>query len=274
MAVDHYENFPVASWLCPPALRAPIEAIYHYARTADDLADEGDADPTTRLADLAAYRAALHAVARGHVPSAGERWAPVFTPLAEALLDWDLPLPWLEALLDAFEQDVRQSRWPDRAALMDYSHRSADPVGRLLLHLCGLRDETSLRLSDGICTALQLVNFWQDVGVDARRDRIYLPREDMDRHGVNEATVLAGQDSPALQGLVLELCAWTREGMLRGAPLVHRMPGRLAWELRFVVQGGLRILDRIEALGGRTLIERPKLGTADLATMAWRAVRM
>lgn len=274
MAVDHYENFPVASWLCPPALRFPIEAIYHYARTADDLADEGDAPPAQRRADLSHYRQILHEVAAGRVPAATDRWASVFGPLGEALAEWDLPLPWLDALLDAFLQDVDQSRWPDRAALMDYSHRSADPIGRLLLHLCGLHDENSQRLSDQICTGLQLANFWQDISVDAPRGRIYLPQEDLRRFEVREEDVLGARDTPGLEPLVLELCAWTRALLERGAPLVHRMPGRLAWELRLVVQGGLRILDRVEALGGGAARQRPRLGRADFPVMAWRALRM
>jgi squalene synthase HpnC len=272
MGVDHYENFPVASWLCPPALRPPIVAIYRFARTADDIADEGTAPSGERLADLAAYRADLDAVASGRAPSA--RWPAVFTPLARAVDVHRLPVPLLAALLDAFAQDSTNPRYPDRSALIDYCRRSADPVGRLLLHLYGIDDADSLSQSDAICTALQLANFWQDLGVDAARGRLYLTEADAHRHGVDLGDVLARRDSAALRSLVLELVAWTRERMLVGSPLVHTIAGRAGWELRLFVQGGLRVLERIERLGGATLATRPALGLADAPAIAWRALAM
>jgi squalene synthase HpnC len=169
--IDHYENFPVASWLCPPRLRAPIAAIYHFARTADDIADEGDAPAARRLADLAAYRRELHASAAG-VPPDGSRWPQVFGPLATQMRAFGLPLPPFDDLLSAFAQDVAMTRdgaaYPDLPALLDYCSRSANPVGRLLLHLYGVRDAPRRRPEQRrqICTALQLINFWQDVSVD------------------------------------------------------------------------------------------------------------
>ena len=273
MAVDHYENFPVASWLCPPRLRAPIQAIYWYARTADDLADEGDASPQERLQALADYRAALREAARGRSVAAG-RWAGVFAPLQRSLTTWHLPLHLLEALLDAFEQDVRQQRWPDRAALLDYCSRSANPVGRLLLHLQGVTDAAALAQSDAICSALQLANFWQDAGADAANGRIYLPADERQRRGIDDAQVLARQDSAATRSLVLELSNWARGLMHQGAPLVHRLSGRMGWELRLIVQGGIRILDHVDGLGGATLSQRPTVGAADLPQLLWRAWRM
>ena len=272
MGVDHYENFPVASWLCPPALRPPIVAIYRFARTADDIADEGSASSSERLADLAAYRADLDAVASGREPSA--RWRAVFEPLAAAVAAHRLPVPLLSALLDAFAQDSTNPRYADRNELVDYCRRSADPIGRLLLHLHGVEDPRSLARSDAICTALQLANFWQDLGVDAARGRLYLTEADARRHGVDLADVLARRDSAPLRALVLELVAWTRERMLAGAPLVHDLGGRAGWELRLVVQGGLRILERIERLGGATLATRPVLGLSDTPAIGWRALAM
>ena len=140
--MNHYENFPVASLLCPPHVRPAVAALYAFARTADDLADEGDVDPAQRLADLAAYRSDLDAVAAGIPPSA--RWATVFEPLARAMTQFELPLPLLKALLSAFEQDVVKHDYMDRAELLDYCSRSANPIGRLVLHLYDIRDARSL----------------------------------------------------------------------------------------------------------------------------------
>lgn len=274
--VDHYENFPVASWLCPPHLRAPIAAIYWFARTADDIADEGDAPAEERLAALAAYRRELLS---SHAGASGDGgWPHVFGPLRRAFASHGLPLAPLGHLLDAFEQDVRMTRdgagYADRAELLDYCSRSANPVGRLLLHLYGVNDPASLVQSDAICSALQLVNFWQDVGLDLSRGRYYLPATDCHRHGIPPDFPATWTDHPAAPALVAELCGWARELMLSGAPLVRRVPGRAGWELRLVVQGGLRILDRIAALRFDTLHRRPKLGAPDLAVMAWRAALM
>ena len=272
MSVDHYENFPVASWLCPPRLRPAIAAIYGFARTADDLADEGTAPPAERLADLAAYRRDLDAVFAGQAPS--PRWVRVFEPLAAAVRAHALPRTLLADLLSAFEQDVVKQHYADRAELLDYCRRSANPVGRLLLHLYGIADAASLRRSDAICTALQLANFWQDLGIDTQRGRLYLPLADCARHGVDPQAVLAGQDSQALRTLVAAQVAWVRALMHEGAPLVHAVPGRAGWELRLVVQGGLRILDKVAALDHATIGVRPRLGATDLPRLAWRALRM
>lgn len=268
--VDHYENFPVASLLCPPALRPPIVAIYHFARTADDIADEGDAPVAERLAALAAFRSALHQLyADGSV---SPRWPAVFGPLAAAVRSHALPQAPLLALLDAFEQDVHNPAYPDRATLLDYCRRSADPVGRLLLHLYGVQDAAALRQSDAICSALQLVNFWQDLGVDLPRGRCYVPEADRLAHGVPRLE--AGRDTPQTRALVRTLCDWAAALMREGAPLVHRLPGRAGWELRLVVQGGLRILEKIAAMDHATLSRRPALGAADLPRLLWRATRM
>ena len=271
MPVDHYENFPVASLLCPAHLRPAIESIYRFARTADDIADEGDASPGARLAALAAYRAALATAASG--TTSGD-WPEVFGPLAAAIARHRLPVELLDALLDAFVQDVTVTRYADRPMLLDYCRRSANPVGRLLLHLYGVGGAEQLARSDAICTALQLANFWQDLGVDTRRGRLYLPEADCRRHGVEPVDVVAGRDSDAVHRLVGDAVAWARELMRFGAPLVHAIPGRAGWELRLVVQGGLRILERIDRLDGATLRERPTLGWSDAPTLAWRALRM
>ena len=270
--VDHYENFPVASWLCPARLRPTVEAIYMFARTADDIADEGEATPAERLADLAAYRLDLD---RATGPGGwSQRWPQVFSPLAVAIERHRLPVALLSALLDAFIQDVTVVRYADRPMLLDYCSRSANPVGRLLLHLYGINDPRALARSDAICTALQLANFWQDLGVDTRRGRLYVPASDAVSHGVEPESLQQGRDSPAVHALVRHLVDWARELMLIGAPLVHDIPGRAGWELRLVVQGGLRILERVDRLDGATLRSRPTLGAGDVVTIAWRALRM
>ena len=273
-AVDHYENFPVASWLCPPHLRGAVVALYHFARTADDLADEGPADAEQRLAQLAAYRRALEQASDPHsspvhakhprndtgepldkpLPTAQLDWPEVFGPLAQHIRAHALPLGLLHALLDAFEQDVRYTqqgrRYASRAELLDYCAKSANPIGRLLLHLYRVNEADSLAMSDAVCSSLQLINFWQDLSEDLPRGRLYLPD---------------GADLSA------EL-AYARALMQQGAPLVHRVPGRAGWELRLVVQGGLRILDKI----GRTdpWHERPTLVWHDWVIMLWRALWM
>lgn len=272
VAVDHYENFPVASWLCPAALRPDVVAIYRFARTADDIADEGNADAAVRLADLAAYRGDLLATVDGREPST--RWRAVFVPLRQTMVARRLPPELLERLLDAFEQDARGTRYTSRDELLGYCKLSANPVGRLMLHLNGFDDANALSESDAICTALQLANFWQDLGVDLRRRRYYVPSADCDRLGLPPPWHWNPVDTRETRDLIRELVAWTRAIMLQGAPLVHRLPGRFGWELRLVVQGGLRILDIIDGLDGATIATRPVIRGSDAPRLLWRALRM
>ncbi len=270
MSVDHYENFPVASLLCPPALRPAVVAIYHFARTADDLADEGDASTDVRRQALQDYRADLAATVAGR--PASPRWAGVFTPLARELHRLQPAL--LHDLLDAFEQDLAPPRYRDRAQLLDYCRRSANPVGRLLLGLYGVADADALRRSDAVCSALQLINFWQDFIRDGPNGRLYVPQADLDRHGVSADDVLARRDSPAARALIADLCGWARALMREGAPLALQLKGRAGWELRLVVQGGLLILDKIAAGGHDSLLRRPAIKPWDLPRLAWRALTM
>ncbi len=272
VSIDHYENFPVATLLCPAALRPAVTAIYHFARTADDIADEGDAAATDRLADLALYRSELAEAAAGSPPSG--RWAGIFAPLAAAMSAHALPMAPLTDLLSAFEQDVVKHRYADRTELLAYCRRSAAPVGRLLLHLYGVDDAGSLRRSDAICTGLQLANFWQDLSVDTRRGRLYVPLDDCAAGGVDPEALLRREDSPAARALVARMVDWARERLEFGAPLVHAVPGRAGWELRLVVQGGLAILDKIAALDFRSLERRPVLHWTDSPGIVGRAIRM
>ena len=271
VSIEHYENFPVASWLCPSRLRPPILAIYRFARTADDIADEGPASGGERREQLAAYREALLCAARG---DANGPWPEVFGPLVAAIAAHRLPLAPLHDLLSAFEQDTDNPVYPDRAALLDYCTRSANPIGRLLLHLCAVSESEALRQSDAICSALQLINFWQDLSRDLPRGRCYVTQLDAACHGLDARQLQAGSDSDASRALVRSLVAWARDLLLAGAPLVHRLPGRMGWELRFVVQGGLRVLEKIEAGGCNALSRRPTIEKLDLPPLAWRALRM
>ena len=278
--IDHYENFPVASWLCPPRLRPPIAAIYHFARTADDIADEGNAPPAERLNDLATYRADLHAIARGATPS--PHWAAVFQPLAAQMQAFQLPLQPLDDLLSAFAQDVRKTAagdtyadWPE---LIDYCRRSANPVGRLLLHLYGVTDAQAQQESDAICTALQLINFWQDLSVDIPRGRYYLPLAECAAHGIvisDPARQFATLKSDEKTTNLIAGCAHQASvSMQKGLKLVHRIPGRAGWELRAVTQGATRVLDKIDALGAAVLHQQPTVGKADAPRILWRMLRM
>lgn len=256
--------------LCPPALRPAVVAIYHFARTADDLADEGHASTAERVQALRAYRADLTATAAGQAPSV--RWAAVFGPLGREMHRLQPAL--LHDLIDAFEQDLAPPRYADRPQLLDYCRRSANPVGRLLLGLYGVGDERSLQRSDAICSALQLINFWQDFTRDGPNGRLYVPQADLDRHGITADDVLACRDSPAARALIADLCAWARRLMQQGAPLALALPGRTGWELRLVVQGGLRILDKIEARGHDSLRHRPAIRVWDAPLLVWRALTM
>ena len=275
--IDHYENFPVASVLCPAHLRAPITAIYHYARTADDLADEGDATPEQRLADLQAYRQQLLLASQANA-DLDTRWVAVFNPLRKAMADFQLPIDALENLLKAFIQDTEKSRdagwYATEAELLNYCAWSANPVGRLMLHLYGVNDALSLKQSDAICSALQLINFWQDLSVDIPRGRYYVPLSACARFGVNSHALMQQKASPAMNQLIASCTQSARTLMLSGAALVHRVPGRAGWELRLVVQGGLRILDKIEAIHYATLQKRPSLRWWDFPIMLWRTLRM
>jgi hydroxysqualene synthase len=265
VTIDHYENFPVASWLSPPRLRPAIIAIYRFARTADDIADEGDAPAEQRLEVLDRYEQALRSGQPGE-------WPQVFVPLAAQRAAHSLPLRPFADLLCAFKQDTANLIYSDRAALLDYCARSANPIGRLLLQLAGVNEREALSQSDAICSALQLINFWQDLSVDLPRGRCYVPRCDAERHGLTLPPPT--RDSPASRALVAELVAWSRALMRQGAPLVHRLPGRFGWELRLVVQGGLRVLEKIEAGGFDAMTRRPTVGALDAPLLFWRALRM
>ena len=267
LPVEHYETFPVASWLLPARLRTPIEAIYAFARSADDFADEGDRPDAERLALLDGYARNLDRIGRRERPD-----DPVFARLHDAIVAHDLPLALFHDLLDAFRQDVTKKRYATFDELMDYCRRSADPVGRLLLALFRKNDPANLRESDAICSSLQLINHWQDVAVDWGKGRVYLPQEDLERFGVTEAQLAAGRADGAWGDLMRFQCQRARAMMRAGTPLGSRLPGRMGLEIRAICAGGLRILDRIEAVQGDVFAHRPVLKAGDWGRILWKAI--
>jgi squalene synthase HpnC len=253
----------------PHRLRPAVEAIYAFARSADDIADEGLATPEERLQGLEKYQDELRKIDRGTSSD-----SPLFQRLSHTIALHRLPLQPFHDLLSAFSQDVVTTRYETFTDLLDYCRRSANPVGTLMLHLYEVTDAQAFRESDAICTALQLINFWQDVAIDWKKDRIYIPLEDLKQFGVSEADIAGGNVTDAWRRLLQFQIDRARAMMLAGAPLALRLPGRIGWELRLVVQGGLRILERIEAVGADVFRHRPKLGPVDWLYMALRASRM
>jgi squalene synthase HpnC len=268
-SVGHYENFPVASVFLPAALRDPVSIIYRFARSADDFADEGTDQPAVRLEKLDAYRSELFRIRDGIPPRTD-----LFKEVARVIADHELALqPFLD-LLDAFSQDVVKNRYEDFAEVLDYCRRSAAPVGRLMLQLYKASDEQNVRQSDAICMALQLINFWQDVEIDLRKDRIYLPKDELARFGLHESALNSEQAGKAWHDIMRFQIDRARTMLESGAPLAKRLPGRIGLELRLIVQGGRRILEKIEAVEFDVFNHRPVLGATDWPILLWRAMRM
>jgi len=267
MSVGHYENFPVASVLLPAALRHPVAVIYRFARSADDFADEGDLPASQRLALLEGYRQELRRLEAGAAPEAG-----LFADLAQIVRRYRLPLQPFYDLLDAFAQDVVKQRYADFAELMQYCRRSANPVGRLMLQLFDAATEQNLAHSDAICSSLQLINFWQDVEVDWRKDRVYLPQDEMRRFGVSEKEIAAGIVAGPWRALMRFQVERARALINSGAPLGRALPGRIGLEIRTIVQGGLRILEKIDKSEGDVYHHRPVLQAWDWPVIFARAL--
>lgn len=267
MGVNHSENFPVGSLLLPPRLRHPIALIYRFAREADDLADEGDAPAPARLAQLERFREQLRRIERGIPPDIS--W---FAALAAVIREHDLPVPAFADLLSAFAQDVTQRRYANISEVLDYCRRSANPVGRLLLHLVRRASDRNLLWSDSICSALQLVNFWQDVAIDYARGRIYLPQDEMKRYGVTEQHIAERRCDDAWRTLIQFQIDRARGMLQAGAPLGRTLPGRIGLEIRATVQGGLRILEKIESVRGDVFRQRPVLRWYDWPLIMARAL--
>jgi len=259
LAQSHYENFPVASRLLPAKLRPHVAAIYAFARTADDFADEPGRGVEERLRLLAEWKERLHSVPGSRLPDPDA----IFLALHDTIERYDLPVELFDDLLDAFTQDVTKTSYATWEEVLDYCRRSANPVGRLVLRLSGYRRDDLDRASDAVCTALQLTNFWQDLAVDWSRGRLYVPEEVWRRHAANPEILNHGQITREWAAALGDCADRTRRLFAAGRSVCDGVSGRLRFELRATWLGGVRILDRLQAAGFDVHHARPKLGASD-----------
>jgi len=267
MGVDHYENFPVASILLPREFRRPVELIYRFAREADDFADEGSLSADMRLERLDSFRQEL-----GRIESGARPGIPWFADLAGVIGAYNLPIDAFRDLLTAFAQDVTKNRYRDYAEVLDYCKRSANPIGRLLLALYGYASPQNLVYSDAVCSALQIINFLQDVGIDHRKGRIYLPQDEMARFGITEQQIASFDTGGSWQSFLKFQCDRARELLFSGAPLGRILKGRLGLELRMIIEGGNRILEKVAHVQGDVYHRRPVLRPHDWVLMMFRSL--
>lgn len=267
MSVNHYENFPVGSLMMPRRLRKPTHAVYAFARTADDIADEGDAADEARLQGLSELEAELDRIAEGNAPQT----ALMRRLNDEAIRPFGLPLEPFYDLLSAFKQDVVKKRYQTFGELVDYCRRSANPVGRIMLHLYGEHDPVSIAHSDGICTALQLINFWQDVAVDLQKGRVYIPQDDLAGFKVDELQITEGRADFAFQRLMAYECGRAFNMLKGGSPLGKTLKGRIGFELRMIVVGGQLILQKLDGIKYDVFSQRPVLDKKDWLIIVKRA---
>lgn len=267
MPVDHYENFPVASILLPRRLRRPVELIYAFARQADDFADEGDLPDGERLRLLDSFRTELRRIEAG-ASSAN----PLFNDLAIIIASHHLPISAFSDLLDAFSQDVVKKRYANFGEVMEYCRRSADPVGRLLLHLYGQATPQNLEYSDRICSSLQIINFLQDIEIDLQKNRIYMSQDEMARFGIDETAIAEKNTGGQWQDFVQFQIERVRAMLTSGAPLGRVLKGRIGLEMRMIIAGGLRILEKIEREQSDIFRHRPVLSATDWCVMLYRSL--
>ncbi len=264
---SHYENFPVASFLLPRWQRDPIAAIYAFARSGDDIADEGDASETERLQQLDEMSQALHAIEQDSPPE-----QPLYIALADTIERHQLPIELFHDLLSAFRQDVTCKRYANFGELMDYCRRSANPVGRLLLHLNRQADERKLAQSDAICSALQLINFLQDINQDYEENgRIYLPQDEMQRFVINEDSLRESRNSFELKELIRFQIRRASNLLRAGSPLGMQLRGRFGLELRAIILGGARVLEKLHAQDD--VFARPRLNRQERLGILFSAIR-
>jgi len=256
LATHHYENFHVVSFLLPQRLHQDFYNVYAYCRWADDLGDEtGDRAESLRLLEW--WRGELDAMYQGRATH------PVFAALLPTVERYAIPREPFAALIDAFVQDQTVARYRNWDELFGYCRNSANPVGRLVLYLCGYSDERRQQLSDATCTALQLANFWQDVTVDQLKDRVYIPLDVMERHGYSVDDLFARRFTPAFREVMREIVEKARDLFLEGMPLIRMVNRRLSLDLDLFSRGGLRVLDKIARQDYNVLASRPSVSKAE-----------
>lgn len=268
LSKTHYENFPVASVLMPKRLREPVQLIYAFARQADDFADEGNHDAATRIAWLDGYRQQLDIIAAQQTPLDA-----FFKHLAASLKAHNLPLKPLYDLLDAFTQDVTKTRYTNIAEVLDYCERSANPVGRLMLYLYDAATAENIGYSDQICSALQIINFLQDVAIDYRKNRIYLPQDELQRFNISEQDIANGHFSADWAQMMAFQVQRARHMLESGKPLGRILKGRIGLEMRLIIAGGETILDKLNRQRGDIFNHRPVLRPGDWINMLFKAVK-
>jgi len=273
LARQHYENFPVASRLLPAEARPHIAAVYAFARIADDFADEGDRSDQARLALLDGWQEHLHRATAGQAPADASDQSAIFVALGETMRRCSLDVTLFDDLLSAFKQDVVTKRYETWDDLLDYCRRSANPVGRLVLRIAGYRDRQLDEWSDAVCTALQLANFWQDLEIDWRKGRLYVPLSMVQASNADLRDLGRRRMSPEWQRALADVTARTRALFDFGRPVAEGVRGRLRWELRATWHGGMRILDRLERERFDVFRRRPKLGMSDMAAITWHTLR-
>jgi len=278
LARSHYENFPVASWLVPRRMRPHIAAVYAFARVADDIADEGKLPADERRVQLDAWQRRLHAATAveesAQPPHAHEDL--IIVAAAHTIRTLDLPIALFDDLVSAFAQDITTTRYDSWRDVLDYCRRSANPVGRLVLGIAGYRADVEPPLaasSDALCTALQLTNFWQDLGRDWANGRLYVPRDVATAYGAHESDLGTGSLPSSWVDAIRECVRVTADLFQQGRFVCDRASGRLRYELRATWAGGRRVLERVERLGSRLLVSRPALRASDAPILAWRVLR-
>ena len=269
VARAHDENFPVASWLLPAGMRPHVAALYAFARTADDFADEGSLPPDERLRLLDDWQRRLHACAWGEQLNGAD---PIFAALGATIRDRRLPVHLFDDLLSAFRQDITTPRYQTWTSVIDYCRRSANPVGRLVLRIAGYENDRLDAASDALCTALQLTNFWQDLERDWQKGRIYVPLDDLAASRARIDDLSARQMTDAWRHALGLAAQRTREQFAAGRAVCDLVEGRLRYELRLTWLGGVRILERLEQTGFDVFTSRPQLRMRDACSLVWRAL--
>ncbi len=268
LAKTHYENFPVGSFLIPSRYRKPIHLIYTFARVADDIADEGNAPESVRLQKLDEWENLLSEAVAG---KSSDRF---FRELADAIQQWNLSVQLLSDLLIAFRMDVLATRYKTFDDVLKYCSYSANPIGRLLLHIFNSASNENVELSDSICTALQLANFWQDISVDIHKNRFYICTDEAEKFSVSEEDFRLQRKKEECLKLLQFQIERTRALFEQGKPLVHLVNKNFQFELKMIWQGGVRILEKTILLGESVLYTRPRLSVVDKVIVCYRAIKM